>query len=153
MMKIKFIVLIVFSFGLCLFCPIRTSADIHTQMMEKDPTFMVESTAYYNPNNNRCADGSYPISGLTVAGKREWLGKTCAIYSVASDGSIGDFMGYYEFRDTGFGNDKDGNGIGSIQEGTCIDIYFDTKEECINYGRRNVYIQVIDSKGWLFKAL
>lgn len=144
-MKRAFLILFV-SLLLCSLKKESLNAENYCPVVYQEP-FMVESTAYYNPNNNYCADGSYPIAGLTVAGKREWLGKTCAIYTVAEDGSIGDFMGYYEFRDTGFGNDKDGNGIGSIQEGTCIDIYFDTKEECINYGRRNVYIQVIDAKG------
>ncbi len=108
---------------------------------------LIESTAYYNKYNQPCKDGSWPVAGLTIAGRKEWLGKTCLVYETEEDGSIGSLLGIYEFRDTGFGNDLDQDGIGSIEAGTCIDIYMDTYEECMNWGRRMVWIQIIDAKG------
>lgn len=134
---------------ICFLNPVSSNAytDELLSTYEEPEIFKVEATAYYNKYHNKCADGSEPEEGLTVAGKREWLGKTCVIYLCKEDGSIGEFLGYYEFRDTGFGNDLDGDGIGSIQEGTCIDIYMDEKEDCIEWGRKNVWIQVIEAEG------
>lgn len=100
--------------------------------------FKVSSTAYYNPNGNKTADGSNTIANLTLAGKSEWLGKACYLYACNSDGSIGECLGYYEFHDTGYGRD------GDIPRGETIDIYMNTYNECVNYGRRNIYVQFIN---------
>lgn len=95
--------------------------------------FRVSSTAYYNPNGNRTADGSRTIAGLTLAGKREWLGRSCRLYQL--DGTC---LGSYEFHDTGWGID------GDILRGETVDIYFETYDECIQYGRRDIYVEFID---------
>ena len=59
-----------------------------------------------------------------IAGKREWMGCTAALYDVNKDGSIGDFIGYFEVLDTGAGIDTDGDGYGdSIINGTSIDVW------------------------------
>lgn len=102
------------------------------------PYKRVSSTAYYNPKGNKTADCSNTIAGFTLAGKSEWLGKGCYIYNVAKDGSIGSCRGYYEFHDTGWGRD------GDIPRGETIDIYMTTKDECVAYGRQDVYILFVD---------
>ena len=84
-------------------------------------------------------------------GKVEWLGKVGALYQVDEDGKLGDFIGYYEFLDTGAGIDLDGDGKGdSIRWGESIDIWQDSdaslKEWVKNYGDY-VYLLLIDGKG------
>lgn len=102
------------------------------------PYKMVSSTAYYNPNGNKTADCSDTIAGFTLAGMSEWLGKGCYIYNVAEDGSVGSCRGYYEFHDTGWGRD------GDIPRGETVDIYMTTKDECVTYGRQDIYILFVD---------
>lgn len=102
------------------------------------PYMKVSSTAYCNPKGNKTADCSNTIAGLTLAGKKEWLGKGCYIYNVDKDGSIGSCRGYYEFHDTGWGRD------GDILRGETVDIYMTTKDECITYGRQDIYILFVD---------
>lgn len=102
------------------------------------PYKKVSSTAYYNPKGNKTADCSNTIAGFTLAGKSEWLDKGCYIYNVAKDGSVGSCRGYYEFHDTGWGRD------GDIPRGETIDIYMTTKDECIAYGRQDIYILFVD---------
>lgn len=51
---------------------------------------------------------------------------------------------------SGFGADSDGDGMGSIQEGRVIDMYFPTQEEAeewmaVTGGK--VYVQLVDSEG------
>ena len=103
-------------------------------------SYVVESTAYHNPNNNYCYDGTVPVEGLTLAGKKEWVGNSVRLYECI-DGQKGKLMGIYEFHDTGFGNDIDGDGVGSIQDGTCIDIFMENYDDCINWGRRLVIME------------
>lgn len=57
-----------------------------------------------------------------VAGKKEWLGNTCTLYTVDENGNPGEFIGTYEFLDTGYGIN------GSIINGTSIDVWHSTEE-------------------------
>jgi 3D (Asp-Asp-Asp) domain-containing protein len=118
---------------------------------ESSNIILIESTAYYNYNNTTCSDGTIPTYG-TIAGKIEWLGKKAKLYRVAEDGSIGDLIGTFIFHDTGYGqstgygNSKilKGKTVGTIENGTCIDIFMSTKEQCVNYGRKNVYLEILE---------
>ena len=112
---------------------------------------LVDSTAYYDKYHyGHGADGRPLIEGLTLAGKREWLGMSAMLYD--SDMNL---LGIYEFRDTGYGQSTgQGNStilkdksIGTIENGTCIDVYFDTYEKCVEWGRRKVYMKLIESEG------
>lgn len=38
----------------------------------------------------------------------------------------------------------EGRSIGTIENGTCIDFFFESEADCINYGRRDVYIMILD---------
>ena len=87
--------------------------------------------------------GQYVRKGI-VAGKKEWLGKSCYAYKIDEDGSCGELLGIYEFLDTGYGID------GSLVNGTSIDMWFPTEAEVWNwmatYGDY-VYVQIIDCVG------
>ena len=116
------------------------------------PMKLVSSTAYWDKYNRTSASGRELIEGYSVAGMVEWLHKKVNIYKCNPDGSVGDFLGTYRFDDTGYGQESGvggskilkGRTIGTIENGTCIDFYFENEDDCWNYGRRNVYIQVLD---------
>lgn len=118
----------------------------------KFPAIKVSSTAYYDQYNRASASGRPLIMNHSIAGKIEWLGKRVNIYSCNSDDSIGSFIGTFQFDDTGYGQSTgigssqilNGKTIGTIENGTCIDIYMDTIEQCYAYGRKNVYIQFVN---------
>lgn len=98
--------------------------------------FLIESTAYNYGKITK--DGSRVRPGIAAA-KEEWLGLTAILYEVEQDGSIGAVCGIYEIKDTG--------GDYRIRNGTCIDIYIPDEDACIEYGRQDVYIQLIQADG------
>lgn len=112
-------------------------ADEYTQCINKyGEPFLIESTAYSYGEITK--DGSRVREGI-IAAKEEWLGLGAIVYEVEPDGSIGDVRGFYEIKDTG--SDY------RLQNGTCIDFYMESYEDAVEYGRQNVYIQLIDAKG------
>jgi len=92
----------------------------------------MEATAYCI--NGRTASGTQTRVGIAAA-KKEWLGKTAIVYTVDKYGNPETFIGNYKVEDTG------GEAINS---GRVIDIWFPTREECINFGRKSVYVMVVD---------
>lgn len=83
--------------------------------------------------NGTTATGTQTRQGI-AAGKREWFGKTVKVYW--NDGGIaGGLIGTYVIEDTG------GR---SIRNGSVIDIWMPTKEECLQFGRRCVLVEVVD---------
>ena len=125
----------------------RKSKPKKSQGKKSDKRFIsVDSTAYYNSNNSYCADGTWPVPGV-LAGKREWLGRSVKLYDKNKK-----CMGTYTFHDVGYGQSTGygksrllkGKMLGTIETGECIDIFFNTYNECINYGRRRVYMVGID---------
>jgi hypothetical protein len=107
---------------------------------------MIRATVYTASEGAITADGSVPAEGF-LAGKREWLGYKAVLYEVAEDGSQGDLIGEFEFRDTGAGIDTDGDGKGdTIREGKSIDVYCDTLADCKEWVKTYgdyVYLQII----------
>lgn len=111
----------------------------------------VESTAYYDSNGyGHGADGRPLVEELTIAGKKEWLGYSAVLYDEDMN-----YIGIYEFRDTGYGQES-GQGsstllknktVGTIENGTCIDIYFTNHQKCKVWGRRKVYMQLVKAVG------
>ena len=111
------------------------------------------------PTKIRCT--CYLDSGITksgkitrhgvAAGKIEWLGKVGALYQVDEEGKLGDFIGYFEFLDTGAGIDLNNDGIGdSIKAGESIDIWQDSRDSLNQWIAENgdyVYLLLIDGKG------
>lgn len=119
----------------------------------------VEGDPFAKPVKIRCscycehgitATGKNTRSGI-IAGKKEWLGYTAELNAINPDGSIGDFIGYFEFADTGAGMDTDGDGIGdSIKNGQSVDVWTVSNQEAYHfrdlYGDY-VYIQIIKGDG------
>ena len=111
---------------------------------------MMRCTVYTASEGDITADGSKVREGI-VAGKREWLGCAAILYECDENGELGDFIGIYEFKDTGAGIDTDGDGVGdSIKNGTSIDVYRDSLDRCYEwieeYGDY-VYIQIVRCEG------
>ena len=109
--------------------------------------FKMYTTAYHY--GEITASGT-PVRRGICAVKREWMGLTAVVYECNPDGSIGDLLGYWECLDTGFGGDADGDGIGSIEAGKVIDMYFPTLEECQGWMEQTggkVYVQLVDAEG------
>lgn len=64
---------------------------------EVEEYILIESTAYYDKYNRRCADGTKPHVGV-LAGKKEWLGKSVELYDLNMN-----YLGEYVFHDVGYG--------------------------------------------------
>ena len=109
--------------------------------------FKMYTTAYHH---GEITASGVPVRSGICAVKREWMGLTAVVYACNPDGSIGDLLGYWECLDTGFGGDADGDGVGSIEAGKVIDMYFPTLEECQAWMEQTggkVYVQLIDAEG------
>lgn len=113
-----------------------TSPPVRAVETYPEEPFLIESTAYCH--GEITADGSKVRPGIAAA-KKEWMGLTAILYEVKEDGTIGAVIGYYEIKDTG--------GDYRIKDGTCIDIYMPEEEDCIRYGRQQVYIQLVYAVG------
>lgn len=61
------------------------------------------------------------------------MGKRCRLYL-----ENGTLVGTYTFQDTGYGRD------GDIIRGETIDLYLDSYNECIQWGRQNCYFEFIE---------
>lgn len=107
----------------------------------------VSCTAYVD---DQTSTGKKPVEGVTIAGPREWIGCTCALYTEDME-----LVGFYEFSDIGYGKEtdrgesrlRDGEHLGTIECGEWIDMYFDSETAMEAWGKRPVYIQVIRSEG------
>lgn len=105
--------------------------------------YMMRCTCYTADEGDITASGTEVRDGI-VAGKREWLGKVVVLYEVTEDGTMGDFIGYYEFKDTGYGIN------GSLINGTSIDVWVENEDAVWEWvGRYGdyVYMQLVDGKG------
>ncbi|WP_342756782.1 hypothetical protein [Kineothrix sedimenti] len=97
--------------------------------------FKIESTAYCY--GEITASGQAVREGI-AAGRKEWIGLTAILYK-DDNGKVGDFIGIYEILDTG-GDER-------IKSGTCIDIYMPDYDDCREWGRKNVWVQLVDAVG------
>lgn len=125
------------------------------QAEEKQPELRpVEVTAYYDYlyHLGIGKDGRRLVEGLTIASREEWLGYTIALYDLEYR-----LIGLYEVRDTGYGKMLDwrygksklrkGKPVGDIEAGLTLDLYFKTYEDCLKWGRRKCYMQLIKAVG------
>lgn len=106
---------------------------------------LMRVTCYTYPPGSITASGCEVREGI-VAAKKEWIGALVILYDTDMN-----FIGYFEALDTGFGIDKDGDGVGSIQEGTSLDVFRSSLERCHEWVERYgdyCYVQVIpDAEG------
>ena len=87
----------------------------------------------------------------TIAGRKEDLYNVAAIYAIADDGELGEFIGYFDFYDTGAGIDSDGDGKGdTIKTGKSVDIFRNSLDDCRSFAKEYgdyVYIKIIEAEG------
>lgn len=91
-----------------------------------------QATAYCE-TGNPTKSGVYPLEGRTIAVDPAVipLGSTVIVYTEDMD-----MLGIYQAED-----------IGGKIKGRIIDIYMQSEDDCWEWGRRPVYIQIIDAKG------
>ena len=122
--------------------------DADTSTGSKYEPFVVNSTAYCNPHGNLTASGKPTVEGITLAAKEEWIGCVAVLYEIKEDGGIGDYIDTREITDTGFGvASKQYKGMGTIESGETVDLYFTSYDEAIKWGNRRIYIQIVPGKG------
>lgn len=128
--------------------PVRAQEDAERiRLAEDGQVIRMFTTAYHH--GEITATGNRTRRGICAV-RKEWIGKTALVWKCEDSDTMGEFLGIWECLDTGFGADSDGDGMGSIQEGRVIDMYFPTQEEVqewmdITGGR--VYVQLIDAEG------
>ncbi len=111
---------------------------------DKYPVRKMRVTCYTYPPGSITASGSEVREGI-VAAKKDWMDALVVLYDTDMN-----FIGYFEVKDTGFGIDKDGDGIGSIENGTSIDVFRSSLERCNEWIERYgdyCYVQIIDAEG------
>ena len=144
---IEGILIIIMTILMVMFCIHLGTRDVKAQGSMR----VVEATAYYDSyGHGYGADGRRLVEGLTIAGRVEDLGKTALVYDMDMR-----LIGIYEFRDTGYGQPTGygkskilkGRTVGTIESGTCVDIYMSTKAKCKEFGRQKVYIKIINAEG------
>ena len=119
--------------------------NLPAEAAEKYPVRKMRVTCYTYPPGSITASGCEVREGI-VAAKQDWMDALVVLYDTDMD-----LIGYYEVEDTGFGIDQDGDGIGSIENGTSIDVFRDSLERCYEWIERHgdyCYVQIItDAKG------
>ena len=117
--------------------PVATYNDWVPEMEEMELTFYTDY--------GMCADGKTKAHEGVCAVSKDLIGMTAIIYSMDDE-----LIGIYECCDTGFGRDKDGNGIGTIEEGKTIDVFMDNEADGWDfigkYGNR-VKVQFVEANG------
>lgn len=114
---------------------------------EAGEVFQILTTAYCQGDTT--STGVETREGICAV-RSEWIGKTALVWKCNEDGTQGEFLGFWECLDTGFGADSDGDGIGSIEEGRVIDMYFptlDKAKEWMKLTNGRVYVQLLDAEG------
>lgn len=79
------------------------------------------------------ATGTTPRAGI-AASKPAWFGKTVKVYW-NDGGKPGAMIGTYTVEDTGGA---------PIRNGSVIDIWMPTEDECFEFGRRCVLVEVVE---------
>ena len=142
-------------FALIVIGALSLARPVQAEAGQQEPGLrQVDVTAYYDYlyHWGISKDGRPLVEGLTIAGPAAWMGYTVALYDLDMN-----FIGYFEVRDTGYGRPlgwkygasqmRKGSSIGDIEAGLTLDLYFDSKQSCIDWGRRKCYMKLIKSEG------
>ena len=116
--------------------------DSKVEKPEKERTQDTETPATECNGMHSMIATAYCLSGTTATGtqtrqgiaasKREWFGKTAKVYA-NNNGTVGELIGTYVIEDTG----------GTpIRNGSVIDLWMATQDECLSFGRRLVYVEI-----------
>lgn len=125
-----------------------------------------EKNVFYEPTKVRCTcyiDEGYTCSGAytrpgIIAAKKEWIGCVAELNAINEDGSVGEFIGFYEILDTGYGRETcvgeskilKGKTLGTIETGETVDVWQPTMhaaEEWIDKYGDYVYVKIIRGEG------
>ena len=127
---------------------LASCAGLRSSAAPSSDLIKIRATCYCEPGLTY--SGCYTREGI-ISGRKEDIGKVAAIYEVAEDGNVGDFIGYFEFLDCGAGFDTDGDGKGdSTIRGETIDIFRDDMDGVKNWIKLHgdyVYMKVINCEG------
>lgn len=85
----------------------------------------------------RTATGTRTRKGI-CASSRKHFGEVAQVYKRNKDGSIGEFIGYFSCEDTG------GE---SISSGRVMDIWCDSYDSAIKFGRKNIIVVWVKGDG------
>lgn len=118
------------------------------EILEPMPVEMTYYTDY-----GTCANGKQTRDGICAFAK-DYIGMSAIVYE-NNNGKVGDFIGFYEIYDTGYGRPtkiikQNGKPRGTIEAEMCIDIWFssDTEgKEFIEEHGNQVFIQIIQIEG------
>ena len=152
MRKLRFIIAAVLITALCLaMCLEAQSRVAKIRPVTGNPfreMVQIRYTCYCE--HSKTATGVRTRYGI-AAGKKEWLGYTCELNAINPDGSVGEFIGYFEFLDTGAGMDTDGDGKGdSIKNGQSIDVWINSLPEAYRWRDKYgdyVYMKIFKARG------
>lgn len=127
--------------------------------------YVAQVTCYDDPGNT--ATGSDATEGI-IAGPSEWIGCTAAVYEVAEDGSLGEFIGFFPVQDTGYGHSIpaaagykseiiQGKTPGTVETGITLDFRQPSRKKCIDFMKRTftgsgttgsqVWVQIVRGEG------
>lgn len=113
-----------------------TPPEVTLATIAKQPELVEVDATAYTWTGNPMKDGTYPYEGCVAS--NVYFGRTLIIYE-DDGGNVGRCIGIYEVRDTG--------GHPDLRNGTRIDIYMDEYDECIQWGIRRVWIQIVEAEG------
>lgn len=133
--KVKIAIVAVLLFALMAKIMIAQAAEIE-EVAPVQPEYKKMQATAYCLTGKRC-DGGAVRRGIASAAP-EYYGMTAAVY-INDDGKPGEFLGWYEILDTG-GNE-------GIRNGTVLDIWMPTYEECIQFGRKDVLVVFVEGVG------
>ena len=117
--------------------PVATYNDWVPKMTEMEMTFYTDK--------GLCADNNTVAHEGVCAVSKDLIGMTAIVYSLDDE-----LIGIYECCDTGFGRDKDGDKVGTIQEGKTIDVFMDNEADgwdLIKEHGNRVKVQFVETEG------
>lgn len=98
----------------------------------------INATAYCVSGTT--ATGTQTTEGRTIAGHPDWYGRTAYVWEDKGNGiEMENLIGVFTVEDTG----KKG---GSVRNGGTVDIYMTDYDRCIQFGRKNVYVWLVENK-------
>lgn len=133
--KVKIAIVAVLLFALVAKIMIAHAAEIE-EVAPVQPEYKKMQATAYCLTGKRC-DGGAVRRGIASAAP-EYYGMAAAVY-INDDGKPGEFLGWYEILDTG-GNE-------GIRNGSVLDIWMPTYEECIQFGRKDVLVVFVEGVG------
>ncbi len=151
----KYIIWLIMFLAIVIFSVSLAQKPVQAEEHNEQPQLRkVDVTAYYDYKYHLGIgkDGRPLVEGLTIAGREEWLGYTVALYDLDYK-----LIGLYEVRDIGYGKSlgwkygaskiRKGSPTGDIEAGLTLDLYFNSKEDALEWGRKKCYMQLIKSEG------